>query len=71
MVHSIGLVGVKMVYVFIFFRALSLFLLGAAIVAGVVHTIKHIRKFHDIDAISYLIIVFFAVAIVISWAVKI
>jgi hypothetical protein len=58
------------IYVFIFFRALSLCLLGAAIVAGVVHTIKHIRKFHDIDAISYLIIVFFAVAMILSWTVK-
>ena len=56
--------------IFIFFRALSLFLLGVAIVAGVVHTIKHIRKFHDIDAISYLIIVFFASAMILSWSVK-
>lgn len=60
-----------MVYVFIFFRALSLCLLGAAIGAGVIHTVKHIRRYHDIDAISYLIIIFFAVAIIISWMVKI
>lgn len=43
-----------MVYIFIFFRALSLCLLGAAIGAGIIHTVKHIRRYHDIDAISYL-----------------
>ena len=59
-----------MVYIFIFFRALSLCLLGAAIGAGIIHTVKHIRRYHDIDAISYLIIVFFASAMIISWAVK-
>lgn len=59
-----------MVYIFIFFRVLSLFLLGGAIVAAIIHTIKAIFKKHDIDIISYLIIVFFAAAMIISWAVK-
>ena len=59
-----------MVYIFIFFRVLSLFLLGGAIVAATIHTIKTIFKKHDIDIISYLIIVFFAAAMIISWTVK-
>lgn len=60
-----------MVYIFIFFRVLSLCLLGVAIAAAMIHTMKTIFKKHDIDIISYLIIVFFAAAMIISWMVKI
>lgn len=41
-----------MVYIFIFFKALSLFILGGLMFAGVIHTVKCIFKKHDIDLIS-------------------
>ena len=58
-----------MVYIFIFFRALSLFILGGLIVAGVIHTVKCIFKKHDIDLISEFVIIIIGMCIVVSWSV--
>lgn len=55
--------------IFIFFRALSLFLLGVAIVAAVIHTVKYIFKKHDVDTVSEITIICIALAILVSWAV--
>lgn len=59
-----------MVYVFIFFRALSLIFLGLGILAGIVHTIKYVYKHHGIDLISELVIIMLGVCMAVSWAVK-
>ena len=54
---------------FIFFRALSLFFLGAVIAAAIVHTVKCIFKKHDVDTVSEITIICIALAILVSWAV--
>ncbi|WP_418373925.1 hypothetical protein [Agathobacter sp.] len=59
-----------MVYIFIFFRALSLIFLGLGILAGIVHAIKYVYKHHDIDLISELVIIMLGVCMAVSWAVK-
>ena len=53
----------------IFFRVLSLIALGAIIVAGIVHTVKCIFKYHDVDAVSELVIIIIAVCMAVAWAI--
>jgi hypothetical protein len=55
--------------VFIFFRTLSLFILGGLMFAGVVHTVKCIFKKHDIDLISEFVIIIIGMCIAVSWSV--
>lgn len=55
---------------FIFFRTISIMLLVLGMIAGVVHTVKYIYKYHDIDLISELVIIVLGVCIVLSWSVK-
>ena len=55
--------------IFIFFRALSLFILGGLMFAGVVYTVKCIFKKHDIDLISEFVIIIIGMCIAVSWSV--
>jgi hypothetical protein len=56
--------------IFIFFRTISLIFLGLGILAGIVHTIRYIYKYHDIDLISELVIIMLGMCIAVSWSVK-